>query len=94
LAHCPYELVADLEPVFDEMRTWPGIKEKSPGVFYVKSIPFLHFHVKDGERWADVKADKTWGEPVDIPMRSTKVARDRFAKEVRRRYELVVQAKS
>jgi hypothetical protein len=62
VAHCPYEKIADLEPVFEEMRGWPGIKEKSPGVFYVKSTPFLHFHVKDDDRWADVRAGKTWGE--------------------------------
>lgn len=87
MAHCPYEQISDLESVFDEIRTWEGVKEKSPGVFYIKSTPFLHFHVKGEARWADVWEGKTWGDPVDIRPKANKSERSAFMAEVRRRYE-------
>ena len=93
MAHCPYEKLADLEPVLDAVRQWVAIKEKKPGIFYFKALPFLHFHEKDGERWADVRDGKTWGEPVAISFQSTKTARGTFQKEVRRRYEALAKPK-
>lgn len=53
-------------PVFDEIRTWPGIREPKPGIFYFKSKPFLHFHIKNGKRWADIRAAGDW-ENIDAP---------------------------
>jgi hypothetical protein len=91
MAHCPYDKLADLEPVVDSVRGWPGIKEKSPGVFYLKSTPFLHFHEKDGARWADARDGKNWGEPIEVPFKATKAVREKFHKEVRRRYEGMVK---
>jgi hypothetical protein len=89
MAHCPFEKLADLLPVLAEIRLWEGIREKSPGVFYFKSIPFLHFHEKDGRRWADVRAGRSWGAPIDVPFKSTAAARRAFTSEVRKRYALM-----
>ena len=91
MGHCPFAKLADLTDVLDVIRTWPGIKEKSPGVFYLKSTPFLHFHEKDGVRWADARAGKSWGEPLDIDFKATKAERLAFRKEVRKRYELMTK---
>jgi hypothetical protein len=61
VAHCPPELLDDLAGVFAEIRPWPGVVEKSRGVFYVRREPFLHFHrTSDGGRRADVKGESGW----------------------------------
>ena len=94
MGHCAFEKLADLNAVLNVVRSWPGIKEKSPGVFYLKSTPFLHFHEKDGARWADAKDGKAWGAQIDIPFNATKAMRDQFQKEVRRRYNLMAKPTS
>jgi hypothetical protein len=67
VAHCPPELLDDLDGLFAEIRRWPGIVEKTRGVFYARRIPFLHFHrTADGRRRADVKAADRW-VPFDLP---------------------------
>lgn len=83
MAHCPYAMLADLEEVLARVRTFEHVVEKSPGVFYVKRLPFLHFHVnKDGDRWADCRRGKSWGPPLPIHPPSTAAARKAFLKAV------------
>jgi hypothetical protein len=48
VAHCPPALLDDIADVLADVRTWPGIIEKSPGVFYARRNPFLHFHLVKG----------------------------------------------
>jgi len=61
MAHCPADLLDDLAELFAEIRDWPGVIEKAPGVFYVGRKPFLHFHRQaDGRRRADVKGAGGW----------------------------------
>ena len=86
MAHCPYEKLGDLEDQLAKIRTWPLVKEKSPGVFYIKSLPFLHFHVKAERRWADARDGKNWGERIDVPFAAKVTAKRAFLKEVERRY--------
>jgi hypothetical protein len=90
VGHASLEDLLDLEPVFCELRKLPGISERSYGVLYFKRIPFLHFHTKDANRWADVKAGTTWGPKVPIPFRSGPRARQHFLKIVIERYKLFV----
>jgi len=87
MGHCEYGRLKDLEPVLNEIRAWEGIRENAPGVFYFKRVPFLHFHSKEDERWADVKdGSGTWGAPVKIAFESSASARKAFLREVKRRY--------
>lgn len=87
MAHCPLARLADLTDVLDEIRGWPGIREQSRGVFYVKRKPFLHFHVNaDGRRWADARIGADWGPEIDVPEPASERAAKRFLREVRRRY--------
>ena len=44
-----------LEPLLAELRTLPGLVEKSRGVFYRKSRAFLHFHEDPKGLFADVR---------------------------------------
>jgi hypothetical protein len=88
VAHCPFDRLADLAGILDEIRAWPAIREPSPGVFYWKRTPFLHFHVnRDGRRWADARSGTVWGPEIDIPEPASAAAQRRFLREVRRRYD-------
>jgi hypothetical protein len=60
MAHTKAKDLQDLQAELAELRSLPGLVEKSPGIFYYKSAGFLHFHDKDGKRWADVKVDGAW----------------------------------
>jgi hypothetical protein len=44
-----------LEPLLAEIRTLSGLKERSRGVFYLKSRAFLHFHEDPKGLFADVR---------------------------------------
>lgn len=87
MAHCPYGKLQDIEDVLESVRGWDGIKEKSPGVFYVRSTPFLHFHLKGDRRWADVRDGADWGTGLDVPLGASKALCDAFLRNVRARYE-------
>lgn len=58
MSHCPYKHLVDLEDCLTEIRRWPGMLELRPGIFYLGRTAFLHFHLKDGARSADVRAGK------------------------------------
>jgi hypothetical protein len=67
MAHCPFELLDDLEDVLAEVRGWPGVREPNPGIFYVRGQPFLHFHLlKGGRRRGDIKGRDGWVS-LDLP---------------------------
>jgi hypothetical protein len=87
LAHCPFEKLSDVSEVLREVRAWAGIREPKPGIFYFKAKPFLHFHEKEGKRWADVRDGADWGSPLDLPFGAPATAKKRFLAAVRNRYE-------
>ena len=67
MAHCPLELLDDLADLLARVRSWVGVVEKSPGVFYVHGQRFLHFHlVKGGGRRGDIKGRAGWMQ-LDLP---------------------------
>ena len=86
MAHCRLELLDDLADVFAEVRTWVGVIEKKPGVFYVGSQPFLHFHlVEGGRRRADIKGRTTWVQ-LDLPWPVLATRRRAFLRALRMGY--------
>jgi hypothetical protein len=87
MPHCPPHLLDDLTDLLADVRTWPDVVEKSPGVFYVRREPFLHFHLLEQgrRRRADVKGRTDWSQ-IDLP-RPVSVAKRRvLLRELRRRY--------
>jgi hypothetical protein len=86
MGRCKYEKLAMLETALDEIRKLPDLKEPKPGIFYLKSQGFMHFHEKDSKIWADVKDGDIWGEPLDIPGKVTKTFSKKFINEVFGRY--------
>jgi hypothetical protein len=86
VAHCPPELLDDLAGLFADLRTWAGVVEKTPGVFYVRRVPFLHFHrTADGGRRADVKTRDCWVQ-LDLPRPISATRQRTFLRELRRRW--------
>lgn len=87
MGHARHEDLLDLEDVFCELRKLPGISERSPGVFYLRRVPFLHFHTKDGDRWADVKVGTIWGPEIPVPFQCGPRVKQRLLKVVTERHE-------
>jgi hypothetical protein len=91
VAHCPPALLDDIADVLADLRAWPGVVEKSPGVFYARRNPFLHFHlvkgglVKGGRRRADVKGRAGWTS-LDLPRPISAAKRRAFLKLLGARY--------
>jgi len=84
--YCPPALLDDVADVLDEVRSWAGVVEKKPGIFYVRRQPFLHFHlVEGGRRRADVKGGTAWVQ-VDLPQPVSVTRRRAFLRELRIRY--------
>jgi hypothetical protein len=90
MGHTKPEMLADIAKELDVIRRLEGIKERSPGVFYYKSIAFLHFHDKDGERWADVKSLRGYRK-VDIEFRADRGARRKFVESVKGAHALLAE---
>ena len=83
MARCPIEELDDLADVLAEVRSWPGVVEKKPGVFYVRREPFLHFHLQqDGLRRADVKGATGW-IPLALPRPLPAARRRAFLRELK-----------
>ena len=55
MKHASSATLDKLEPLLAEIRTLPGLKETSRGVFYLKSRAFLHFHEDPKGLFADVR---------------------------------------
>lgn len=86
MAHCPPELLDDLTGLLAELRTWPGVVEKTPGVFYAFRQPFLHFHLlASGQRRADVKGPGGWTE-LELPRPLSATTRRALLRQLRARY--------
>ncbi|MGE3728500.1 MAG: hypothetical protein AB7I41_23320 [Candidatus Sericytochromatia bacterium] len=86
MAHCPAEELTDLAEILAELRNCPGLKEKQTGIFYYKGKGFLHFHLKDGRRWADIREGQDWGTPLVLPFNPDQASCDAFLAEAKRRY--------
>jgi hypothetical protein len=93
MGHTKPEMLADIAAELDVVRRLDGIKERSPGVFYYKSSAFLHFHDKDGKRWADVKTPRGYRE-VGIEFRPDARARRRFVESVKEAHALLARPRS
>lgn len=86
MGHCPPDLLDDLTDLFAELRSWAGVVEKKPGIFYARGQPLLHFHlVAGGRRRADVKGRTGWAQ-FDLPRPASSARRSALLRELRVRY--------
>ena len=59
MKHAGEKPLATITPQLAQIRAL-SLKERSPGVFYFKSKPFLHFHEDPSGIYADVRVDVEW----------------------------------
>jgi len=65
MKHAGPPTLARISPLLDELRARPALREKRPGVFYLGSRAFLHFHDDPSGIFADVRlADEFLRLPV------------------------------
>lgn len=57
MKHATPATLAALRPLLVELRSLPGLVERTPGAFYLRSKAFLHFHEDASGLYADVKLD-------------------------------------
>ena len=94
MGHTKPEIIEDLSKELDAIRKLPELKEKSFGVFYYKSNPFLHFHHKEDKRWADVKTvEKKWLS-VEVGFKCSASEKKQFLKKVLELHDSIYSAKN
>ena len=57
MKHASPTALETLAPLLSKLRRVAGLVEKSPGVFYLRSRAFLHFHEDPAGMFADAKLD-------------------------------------
>ncbi len=55
MAHIGPDALARLQPLLRQLRDIKGIREKQPGIFYLRNAAFAHFHDEAGSLHADLK---------------------------------------
>lgn len=93
MAHVSLEALQDVEDVLEKIRSFGvDVREPKPAVFYIKSVPFLHFHVKGDQRFAHAKSGKNWGPALNLPLKATAKQKNEFVESARRYYSETVSA--
>lgn len=54
-----------IEPLLAGIRKFPALTERKRGIFYKKSIAYLHFHEDPAGLFADLKLNGSW-KRVDV----------------------------
>ena len=55
MKHATAPALDQLEPLLARLRALPGMAEKKRGVFYRRSVSFLHFHEDPAGLFADLR---------------------------------------
>lgn len=91
MAHARPEELQDLEPVFEVLRTFPGLQEKQYAIFYYKGKGFLHFHSKGPRRWADLRVGQDWA-PYELSLPLQPEDYQRFLKQLETAFQALTAA--
>lgn len=67
MKHAGPATLARISPLLEELRARPVLREMRPGVFYLRSCAFLHFHDDPGGIFADVRLSEDF---VRMPVTS------------------------
>jgi hypothetical protein len=87
LAPCTAEQISDLNELMAMIRSWPGIREAKPGVFYIKQDPFMHVLTDlASNRWINARRGVQWGKPLAVPSTLAELDLRRLMREIKDRY--------
>jgi hypothetical protein len=79
MAHADEIALQKLLPLLRQLREIKTLREKSPGIFYLKGSAFIHFHAEAGALVADLKKASGTGfdrYPVDTSTGQRKLVED------------------
>lgn len=79
MRHATSEVLDELEPLLERLRSVPGLVEKRRGIFYRRSKAFLHFHEDPSGLHADVR----FGEGFERVRAETDVEREALIARIR-----------
>lgn len=79
MKHAGPTTLIELQPLLEQLRLLPGLVERKPGIFYRRSIAFLHFHEDAMGLFADAKINGREFERFAV---STQVQRQSFLRAV------------
>ena len=68
--HASKTTLSAVETFLNELRAVPGLVERTPGSFYLKSRAYLHFHDDPEGIFADVKLDHVSFERFPVTTRT------------------------
>jgi len=77
--HAGPDAIAKLAPLLERLRERDVLQEKRPGVFYLRSRAFLHFHEDPGGLFADVRLS---GADFDRLRATTLREQDRLVRRI------------
>jgi hypothetical protein len=60
MRHARKETLDQIEPLLNDLRALPGIRERKHGIFYRGAVAFLHFHEDPAGLFADLKVNGKW----------------------------------
>ena len=60
MRHATSATLDSIEPLLSGIRKVAGLRERQRGIFYKKSIAYLHFHEDPAGLFADVKLGGAW----------------------------------
>jgi hypothetical protein len=79
MAHASPDALKPMLPLLRQLREIKGLTEKQPGIFYLRSNAFLHFHDDHGTLYADLKKPGGMGferYALDTPPQQRKLVDD------------------
>jgi hypothetical protein len=86
--------LSDLDDALTSIRALPGLIERTPGVFWLHRVPFMHFHTARPPRRVHAKNGPGWGAEIVLPMGASRAARAAFVKEIHARYEACLASRA
>lgn len=80
MKHASAETITKIEALIDRIRSFSGLTEKKPGIYYYKSSAFLHFHEDGDQIYADIKRVSAKFERLPV---TTKTQQDHLLRIIR-----------
>jgi hypothetical protein len=81
MRHATPQDLEQIAPLLNDLRSLPGLTERTPGIFYRRSRAFLHFHADPDGMFADVRLR---GDDFERMPVSSRAAQTAFLRRVRR----------
>lgn len=76
----------DIEDALDTVRSWEGVEDHGGGIMYLRRKPYLHFHIGQDSRRADVRRRDGWVQ-FDLPEPAPLPRKQQFLALLRDGYE-------